>query len=184
LIYGGAIASLEQSELQGTAVLRYGDRVLPAKLWMDAKDDRLSVSHRGTSLLTNATLDVTPTFGLTTRVDSSFLDDGAHMVFWSGDGRFKWLPRSRYRAAHVQSGTAQGVDLGRSRRRPERHHGGLQCTTRLFRKTAQSFGDPRVSKYQATAATGRSNACDQAIEKSFRSASTLRCKNSTAPSKC
>jgi hypothetical protein len=62
-------------------VLRYGDRVLPAKLWMDAKDDRLSVSHRGTSLLTNATLDVTPTFGITTRVDSSFLDDGAHTVF-------------------------------------------------------------------------------------------------------
>jgi hypothetical protein len=34
LIYGGAIASLEQSELQGTAVLRYGDRVLPSCGWM------------------------------------------------------------------------------------------------------------------------------------------------------
>jgi hypothetical protein len=86
LIYSEAIASLEQSELQGTAVLRYGDRVLPRQV-VDGCQGRpvLSVSHRGTSLLTNATLDVTPTFGITTRVDSSFSGRRRPHGVWSGD---------------------------------------------------------------------------------------------------
>jgi hypothetical protein len=138
-------------------VLRYGDRVLPAKLWMDAKDDQLSVSHRGTSLLTNATLDVTPTFGITTRVDSSFLNDGAHTVFGRViDDSNGFLERVTGLPTYNLE-LPKGVDLGRfpaSARAPPRRATMLNET---FFARPHSHSATRVYRncIRQTAATGR-----------------------------
>jgi cyclophilin family peptidyl-prolyl cis-trans isomerase len=144
LVYGGTIPSLEQSELQGSAVLLYGERVLPAKLWLDSPDQ--SVPHRGIGLLTHASLDVTPTFGITTRVDSSSLDDGAHTVFGqliedTGGFLERVTGLPTYNLARPQASTLDN---------PNAVQGATTAVYNaqrdFFRKTAQSFGDTRVSK--------------------------------------
>ena len=83
VLYGGTIPSLEVTELQGSAAIRYGGRLLPAKLWITAQETATSnpqLRHTTKGLLTHKNLDVTPTFGITTRSDTTELDR-THTVF-------------------------------------------------------------------------------------------------------
>lgn len=144
LIYGGTIPSLEQSELQGSAVLRYGERILPAKLWLDSKDQ--AVAHRGVGLLTHDNFDATPTFGITTRADSSYLDDGRHTVFGQllqDDGGF--LERVAGLPTYSMERPQSSV-LDESNMAQDAATAIFNAQRDFFRNTAKSFGDIRVSK--------------------------------------
>jgi len=80
LMVGGKIPGLETALIGGSNVLKYGTRVLPATLWSDRRSD-LQVSHSaGKGLLTHRNLDVTPSFGITTR-PAGFDLDGSYTVF-------------------------------------------------------------------------------------------------------
>jgi cyclophilin family peptidyl-prolyl cis-trans isomerase len=81
LLAGGAIPSLQLTEVGGSAALQYGGRLLPARLWIEPPADRMErVSHVRKGLLTHRVLDPTPAFGITTRSDTRELD-GTHTVF-------------------------------------------------------------------------------------------------------
>ena len=83
ILYGGTIPSLEIVEIQQSVALRYGNRLMPAKLWIeDATATSVSnkISHDRMGLLTHAQLDATPVFGITTRNDATILNP-THTVF-------------------------------------------------------------------------------------------------------
>ena len=82
VLWGGSIPSLTaQAWSDGSTVLRYGSgRLLPAPLWLEKGTTAAAISHTNSQgLLTHAALDVTPTFGITTRRDTAL--DGTHTVF-------------------------------------------------------------------------------------------------------
>lgn len=78
LIVGGYIPGLELTSFGGGTALQYGGRVLSAPLWVDKETKRLPHNSRG--LLTHRSLDVTPTFGITTRSSTPELDS-TNIVF-------------------------------------------------------------------------------------------------------
>jgi len=78
LLLGGYIPSLQVTDFGGSAALKYGGRVLSAPLWAD-KVPKEQVKHETKGLLTHRTLEVAPTFGITTR-SAPELDD-THTVF-------------------------------------------------------------------------------------------------------
>ncbi|KAL9187768.1 hypothetical protein ACHAXT_006146 [Thalassiosira profunda] len=83
LLIGGTIPGLEATSLAGGSVLEYSGRVIPAKLWLeDRKDEGASapLPHNAKGLLTHRNLDLTPSFGITTRNQSTALD-ATHTVF-------------------------------------------------------------------------------------------------------
>jgi cyclophilin family peptidyl-prolyl cis-trans isomerase len=85
VLYGGTIPSLEVTEIQQSVVLRYGNRLLPAPLWIeestgDGDTSTKQISHCAVGLLTHRQLDATPTFGITTRADTTSLNP-THTVF-------------------------------------------------------------------------------------------------------
>lgn len=87
LLIGGTIPGLEATALAGGTVLQYSGRVLPAKLWLENNDDKPPLSHHNRQgLLTHRNLDLTPSFGITTR-SSSMCDstcmslDASHTIF-------------------------------------------------------------------------------------------------------
>lgn len=89
LLIGGTIPGLDATTLAGGTVLKYSGRVLPAKLWLENNDDTqlLSpLSHNRHGLLTHRNLDLTPSFGITTRsssnCDSTCMSlDATHTIF-------------------------------------------------------------------------------------------------------
>ncbi len=80
VLCGGTIPSLEVVEIQQSVALRYGSRLLPAKLWIEPTTTPARIAHDRTGLLTHAQLDATPAFGITTRNDTSVLNP-THTVF-------------------------------------------------------------------------------------------------------
>ena len=82
LLYGGTIPSLEVIEIQQSVALRYGNRLLPAKLWTEDTRSGIpsKISHDRIGLLTHEQFDATPVFGITTRNDTTALNP-THTVF-------------------------------------------------------------------------------------------------------
>lgn len=80
VLSAGQIPSLQYTEVVGGrgAALKYGDRLLPASLWIDRTDSKISHIEKG--LLTHRDLEVLPSFGITTRRDTRELDR-SHTVF-------------------------------------------------------------------------------------------------------
>lgn len=87
LLIGGTIPGLEATALAGGTVLQYSGRVLPAKLWLENNDDKPPLSHHNKKgLLTHRNLDLTPSFGITTRSSSNcglrcMSLDASHTIF-------------------------------------------------------------------------------------------------------
>jgi len=89
LLIGGTIPGLDATTLAGGTVLNYSGRVLPAKLWLENNDDTQPLSplsHNRHGLLTHRNLDLTPSFGITTRsssnCDSTCMSlDATHTIF-------------------------------------------------------------------------------------------------------
>lgn len=66
--------------------MKYAGRVLPAKLWLENQsgDGSPTLSHTIAGLLTHRNLDLTPSFGITTRggtLSSSSTLDATHTIF-------------------------------------------------------------------------------------------------------
>ena len=86
VLYGGTIPSLEVVEIQQSVALRYGNRLLPAKLWVEDGTSTTTgptpnkISHDRMGLLTHERFDATPAFGMTTRNDTTVLNP-THTVF-------------------------------------------------------------------------------------------------------
>ena len=113
LLQAGVIPSLRVTlAVAGTTTaLEYRGRLVPASVWLDAVPSKTSssatsstqqkqpLSHVGKGLLTHARLDLTPTFGITTRSDTRELD-GSHQVFGrilfdESEGAYEFLERVR-----------------------------------------------------------------------------------------
>jgi cyclophilin family peptidyl-prolyl cis-trans isomerase len=148
---GGVIPALELTELNGANVLKYGGRLIPASLWLERPGpdgttvQRISHSARG--LLTHKLFDVTPSFGITTRSDTSELDS-THTVF----GRILLDDSSREFLSIVQDLPTYRQDRpvpssGETTSVAEDAAQAVYAAQRnFFRRAAQTFGDARVDK--------------------------------------
>jgi cyclophilin family peptidyl-prolyl cis-trans isomerase len=141
LLMGGNIPSLRVKDVAGTAALTYGNRVLPASLWIDTTENRISHSTKG--LLTHRNLEVLPTFGITTRSQPSL--DATHTVF----GQVLWDDDTLRFFRDLEDIPTYSVE------RPsgfDDFNTGEVATTvynaqrEFFRGAAKTFGDDRVSK--------------------------------------
>jgi cyclophilin family peptidyl-prolyl cis-trans isomerase len=142
LLMAGYISSLKAKDVAGSTALTYGNRVLPADLWIDKQStDRCSHSTKG--LLTHKNLDPLPNFGITTRSQPSL--DTTHTVFgqilWDSDtlNFFRDLEEIPTYSVERPSGYD---DFGT---------GAVAKTVfdaqrNLFRGAAKSIGDDRVAK--------------------------------------
>jgi cyclophilin family peptidyl-prolyl cis-trans isomerase len=142
LLMGGNIPSLRVKDVAGTTALTYGNRVLPATLWVDrTTTDRISHSTKG--LLTHRNLEVLPAFGITTRSQLSL--DATHTVFgqvlWNEDtlNFFRDLEDIPTYSVERPSGLDDfnTGDVATSVYNAQRE---------FFRGAAKTFGDDRVSK--------------------------------------
>jgi cyclophilin family peptidyl-prolyl cis-trans isomerase len=150
LLMGGAIPSLQLTDVSGSAAIRYGGRLLPAKLWIEPADRTARVSHVRKGLLTHRILDATPAFGITTRSDTRELDR-THTVFGAllmeeGDGA-EFLDLARDLPTY-------SVDRPASMKADPTTESAVDDATELifnaqrkfFRKTAKALGDTRLDK--------------------------------------
>lgn len=150
VLYGGTIPSLEVTELQGSAAIRYGGRLLPAKLWVNAQEATTTkLSHYGKGLLTHKNLDVTPCFGITTRTDTTELDR-THTVF----GRLLPDADSQAFLERVASlpvySVGRPVPTDRDETAVDDAAAALYALQRdFFRGAAKNLGDTRIDKLVA-----------------------------------
>jgi cyclophilin family peptidyl-prolyl cis-trans isomerase len=146
LLEGGVIPGLDVINIGGSAALRYsGGRVLSAPLWIEKDAGKYGkVSHGSTvGLITHRLLDLSPSFGITTRkaseldtthfafgrvkmdeTSTSFLQKCANLPTYSLDGR-------------IQADNTVIDDLA----------GKIYATQKdFFRSAAKTFGDTRLDK--------------------------------------
>jgi len=152
VLYGGTIPSLETTEFAGSTALRYGGRILPAPLWLESKkssDDSssepLPLPHSTKGLLIHRKLDVSPTFGITTRSDagtyvSDFdLDNVAFGVVLEGMDFLEYCSElPTYSVERPQQDEESLVQ--------DAAKAVFDAQRDFFRGAAKSFGDTRVSK--------------------------------------
>jgi Cyclophilin type peptidyl-prolyl cis-trans isomerase/CLD len=165
VLYGGTIPSLEVVELQNSVALQYGNRLLPAKLWVEESGPS-KISHDAIGLLTHKQLDLTPAFGITTRADTTQLNP-THTVFgqlvlnpnaeeflrrvtalptYSVDGPVV-QPSSMLSSSSSSSQDFVDETDSLSNSIVASSKAALYRTQReFFRNTAKTFGDTRVSK--------------------------------------
>ena len=154
LLLGGKIPSLEVTDMNGSPAIRYGGRLLPASLWMDNGNTRISktdplpprIPHTAKGLLTHRILDVTPEFALTCRTDSSFLD-GSHAVF----GQLQMDDTAEEFLKIVQTLPTYSIDRpspGTNEETVVDDAAAAVFTAQraFFRNAAKSFGDARIDK--------------------------------------
>ncbi|KAL7537986.1 hypothetical protein ACHAXR_011163 [Thalassiosira sp. AJA248-18] len=155
LLIGGTIPGLDVTTLAGGNVLEYSGRVIPAKLWLEEKNSsgdtatpQLSNGSKG--LLTHRNLDVTPSFGITSRNTATSLD-ATHTVFGCiVEDKTGFLDQvldlpvltdqgkvSRTTDEPVTAGGGVGASLASSVFTAQRM---------VFRDAAKTFGDSRLDK--------------------------------------
>jgi cyclophilin family peptidyl-prolyl cis-trans isomerase len=110
-------------------------------LWIDQSSERISHSTKG--LLTHKTLDVTPSFGITTRKEQSL--DSTHTVF----GQVLWEESTLSLFQDFQDIPTYALE--RPSGYDEFNTGGMTTSIYntqkdFFRGAAKTFGDTRVSK--------------------------------------
>jgi cyclophilin family peptidyl-prolyl cis-trans isomerase len=137
LLVGGNIPSLRVVEIGGSTAIRYGERVFSANLSIDNAQNSLSHSTKG--LLTHRKLDVTPSFGITTRACPSL--DATHTVF----GRLLLDDETAYFLNMLQDLPAYQME------RPYEDATVVASTVfntqrEMFRGVAKTLGDTRVNK--------------------------------------
>jgi len=144
LLLGGYIPSLQVTEFGGSAALKYGGRILPAPFWSDGTQTK-RISHTATGLLTHRTLEIAPTFGITTRIATE-LDD-THTVFGqilSDDSSRAFLdivrdlPTYSLRRPRGDPRTETPLDTVAT--------AVFDSQRELFRSAAKSIGDGRLDK--------------------------------------
>ena len=149
LLVGGTIPGLSVNVIAGGQVLEYSGRVLPAKLWLEdrsSSEPNQKTSHTRKGLLTHRDLDLTPSFGITTRSDSTILDSD-HTVFGIVLEDSGLLEKVVDLPVLTDGGTVSKTtdELGVS-------PGGSVASSvftaqrRVFRDAAKTFGDTRLDK--------------------------------------
>ena len=148
LLIGGTIPGLDVSTIAGGNVLEYAGKVLPAKLWLeDNKDGTQQLSHNVKGLLTHRNLDVTPSFGITTRSSSTGLDS-SHTIFGMIlEDKTNFMDQivdlpvltdtGRVSKTTTNEQASVGGDLASSMFTAQRA---------VFRDAAKTFGDTRLDK--------------------------------------
>ena len=142
LLQGGNIPSLRVKDVGGSTAITYGARVLPANLWFERDKNLPRISHSTKGLLTHKTLDVTPSFGITTRASPGL--DATHTVF----GQVLWDEATLQWFQVLQDLPTYSME------RPSTYEetGGMVATSvfnaqrELFRGVAKTMGDTRVDK--------------------------------------
>jgi len=153
VLYGGEIPSLEVTELGSSTAIRYGGRLLPAKLWMSGGANEQKIRHSAKGLLTHRNLDVTPRFGITTRTDTTELDR-THTVFGKlllDDPAAKaFLQRvSELPVYSVDRPVAASDDDSTSPLLEDAASAVYRMQRDFFRGAAKNLGDDRVDKLVA-----------------------------------
>ena len=153
--------------LAGGTVLEYSGRVFPAKLWLEDNNDRSAssqqLSHGVKGLLTHRNLDLTPSFGITTRNGRSTSLDGTHTVFGcvlEDEGGFLgrvvdvpsltdagMVTRTSAENERPRGTTAAGGALAVGGPEFESLASGVfAAQRRVFRDAAKTLGDSRLDK--------------------------------------
>lgn len=151
LLLGGFIPSLEITDIGGGTSLRYGSRIIPAKLWIE-RGDVEKVSHAlGKGLLTHKTLDLLPTFGITTRAAPEL--DPTHVAFGRllpDESSNEFIRIVRDEVPTYSMDRPQQADEFPSteaeRASNELASKVFSAQREFFRGAAKSFGDTRVDK--------------------------------------
>lgn len=146
LLTGGVIPSLQITEINGSTALRYGGRLLPAKLWIESASAGPRLTHTGKGLLTHRNLDAIPVFGVTTRSDTTSLDR-SHTVF----GRILLDDDARAFFDIVRDLPTYSVDRPRMDPATETvvedaAQAVFTAQREFFRSAAKSLGDSRLDK--------------------------------------
>jgi cyclophilin family peptidyl-prolyl cis-trans isomerase len=142
LLAGGRIAALEVTTVNGGTALRYGGRLLPASLWVDAPP---RVAHSAKGLLTHRQLEVLPAFGLTTRADSRAVLDASHVVFGKvllDESATEFLRIVRDLPTYGMERPVDNVDSVAE----ETAAAVFAAQRTFFRQTAKALGDSRLEK--------------------------------------
>ncbi len=148
----GGISGLDVTTLAGGNVLEYKGKVIPAKLWLEntkkEEDTYKALPHDRKGLLTHRNLDLTPSFGVTTRKSSSSLDS-THTVFGvvieDNDGFLE-------KVIDIPAMTSDGL-VSKTSNEPVNVGGGTAVASslftaqrRVFRDAAKTFGDTRLDR--------------------------------------
>lgn len=148
----GGISGLDVTTLAGGNVLQYKGKVIPAKLWLEntkkEEDTYKAILHDRKGLLTHRNLDLTPSFGVTTRTSSSSLDS-THTVFGcvleDNDGFLE-------KVIDIPAMTSDGL-VSKTSNEPVNVGGGTAVASslftaqrRVFRDAAKTFGDTRLDR--------------------------------------
>lgn len=149
----GGISGLDVTTLAGGNVLEYKGKVIPAKLWLEntKKEDDTSkaiLRHDRKGLLTHRNLDLTPSFGVTTRSSSSSLNP-SHTVFGCVlEDTNGFLQK----VIDIPAITSDGI-VTKTSNEPVNVGGGnvvasklFTAQRRVFRDAAKSFGDSRLDR--------------------------------------
>eukprot|EP00545_Synedropsis_sp_CCMP1620_P013685 CAMPEP_0119004684 /NCGR_PEP_ID=MMETSP1176-20130426/1292_1 /TAXON_ID=265551 /ORGANISM="Synedropsis recta cf, Strain CCMP1620" /LENGTH=338 /DNA_ID=CAMNT_0006956419 /DNA_START=35 /DNA_END=1051 /DNA_ORIENTATION=+ len=144
LLVGGYIPSLEVTDFGGSTAIKYGGRVLAAPLWFDDQQTE-RYSHNSKGLLTHRTLDVGPSFGITTRSATEL--DSTHTVF----GQLLLDESSREFLTIVEDLPTYNMERPRGDPRDETALDTVASAVfssqrEIFRSAAKTFGDNRVNK--------------------------------------
>lgn len=155
LLEGGFIPSLEITDIGGGTSLRYGSSLIPSKLWIEKSgggEGIQKISHgMGKGLLTHKTLDLMPTFGITTRKALEL--DATHVVFGrllpdDSSNEFLRLVRDEI-PKYSMDRPSQSDDFPTTeaeRATNELASRVFSAQREFFRGAAKSFGDSRIDK--------------------------------------
>jgi cyclophilin family peptidyl-prolyl cis-trans isomerase len=145
----GGISGLDVTTLAGGNVLEYKGRVIPAKLWLEnTKKEDTVLRHDRKGLLTHRNLDLTPSFGVTTRSSSSSLDS-SHTVFGCVlEDTNGFLQK----VIDIPAMTSDGI-VSKTSNEPVNLGAGnavasslFTAQRRVFRDAAKTFGDSRLDR--------------------------------------
>ena len=157
LLLGGVIPGLEVTTLAGGNVLEYGSRVIPAKLWIESTKPQGAaptaiLSHNRKGLLTHRNLDVTPSFGITTRKSSTFLDATNTVFGCVLEDNNGFLDQVLDIPVLTDRGMVSRTEMSMSNEVAGANGGGSLASSvftaqrEIFRGAAKSFGDSRLEK--------------------------------------
>ena len=144
----GGISGLDLTTLAGGNVLEYKGRVIPAKLWLENDTSKAALAHDKKGLLTHRNLDLTPSFGITTRSSTTSLDS-SHTVFGCVlEDTNGFLDK----VVDLPAITSDGI-VSRTSNEPVNVGGGnavassvFTAQRKSFRDAAKTFGDSRLEK--------------------------------------
>ena len=158
LLACGNIPGLDETSFNGGAALRYRERIISPKLWVESSSD-VKLSHSMKGLLTHRKLDLLPRFGITTYSDSRQFLDSDYQVFGKVKmdddakeffNRIERLPKySLERPSGSSTSQSDNNDNPSAVIASKIAADVFEKQNKFFRGAAKSFGDSRIDKVYA-----------------------------------